>query len=472
MSLPDNLLNPIPGDNPSGESLRYTPVSKRDPTFFYDKIKEARREEEDVGEYNQEGKRAEFDVVIKLCVDAIASRSKDIQIAAWLAEALLKTERFPGFKEGLDLLRGMLENFWDSLYPELEDGDVELRAVPLDWIGQLGAAVRLSPLTGVKSPLTKSGFNWFEYKDSTRIPSEQDADSSESKRKARETAVQENKVLPEQFEEAFAATPKAFYRALAGDVDGLLEALQSLDEVCNEKFGSKGPSFSSLRTAFEEVNSAVRTLLKRKLELEPDPVAPSTEETAAESAAQRVAGAATSSAPARAGFVSLPSGMEAVAVEFAGREEALAQLLAAAHYLRRQRPSDPLPYLVLRAVRWGELRASGPELDPLIFEAPPIEVRQQLKRAVVVGNWAEVLETAESAVGMTCGRAWLDPHRYVVKACAQQGYDAVASAVKSQLRALLAEYPRLMDAVMLDDTGAANPETQAWLREEVLVQPG
>ena len=37
MPLRDDLLNPIPGDNPSGESLRYAPV--------FDKIKEARREE-------------------------------------------------------------------------------------------------------------------------------------------------------------------------------------------------------------------------------------------------------------------------------------------------------------------------------------------------------------------------------------------------------------------------------------------
>jgi len=38
MPLPDDLLNPIEGPNPSGANLRYNPV--------YDKIKEARREED------------------------------------------------------------------------------------------------------------------------------------------------------------------------------------------------------------------------------------------------------------------------------------------------------------------------------------------------------------------------------------------------------------------------------------------
>src|SRR5579875_2001867 len=144
MFLPDNLLNPIPGPNPSGESLRYTPVSKQDPTFFYDKIKEARREEEELeqGEWQHEVKKADSALVIKLATDALANRSKDLQIAAWLAEALLRKHRFAGFQEGLDLLRGLLENFWETLYPELEDGDAELRAAPLEWVGtRLGETI-------------------------------------------------------------------------------------------------------------------------------------------------------------------------------------------------------------------------------------------------------------------------------------------------------------------------------------------
>ena len=42
MPLPDNLLNPIPGENPSGEDLRYAPI--------YDQIKEARRAEDEAAQ--------------------------------------------------------------------------------------------------------------------------------------------------------------------------------------------------------------------------------------------------------------------------------------------------------------------------------------------------------------------------------------------------------------------------------------
>lgn len=462
MFLPDNLLSPIPGPNPSGENLRYAPVSKRDATYFYDKVKEARREEEDIGEYAQEGKKADFDQVIKLCTDALAERTKDLQVAAWLAESLLQTKRLAGFKEGLDLLNGLVENFWDTLYPELEDGDPELRGAPLEWIGQLGASVQLLPITEKKSGLTDTGFNWFEQKQASKIPTEEEAGSSDAKRKARDTGVQEGKVLPEQFEEAFAATPKAYYKELTADLTALQESLETFDETCKAKFGNANPGFGNLRTALEEVKASARSLLKRKLEIDPDPV----EAPPAAPGEAPAGGAPGTSAGAQAGTVRWNP--ELAGAQPGDREQAVACLIAAAQFLRQQEPSNPVSYLVLRGLRWGELRASGAELNPMICEGPPPELRQQMKRAALENNWTEVLAAAETAVALPCGRAWLDPHRYVVKACTEQGYHAVAAAVKSELRALLADYPGLIDAVLLDDTGAANPETQAWLRAEVL----
>ena len=75
----DELLQPIPGDNPSGADLRYDPV--------YDEIKEARRQEDDEapqGEWARERKIAEWPVVIKLATEVLANKSKDLQLAAWL----------------------------------------------------------------------------------------------------------------------------------------------------------------------------------------------------------------------------------------------------------------------------------------------------------------------------------------------------------------------------------------------------
>ena len=65
-----------------------------------------------------------------------------------------------GLADGLDLMRGLTENFWDSLYPELEDGDAEMRATPLEWDGRASGTPSSTPPSraaawtgsGTKSP--------------------------------------------------------------------------------------------------------------------------------------------------------------------------------------------------------------------------------------------------------------------------------------------------------------------------------
>src|SRR5687767_2072114 len=127
MPFRDDLLTPLPGANPSGENLRYAPV--------YDKIREARREDDDIaqGAWTRERKVADWAAVYKLTQEALATKSKDLQLAAWLTEAAVKREGFAGLVESLYLLRGLIDNFWDTLYPEVEDGDLEMRAAPLEW---------------------------------------------------------------------------------------------------------------------------------------------------------------------------------------------------------------------------------------------------------------------------------------------------------------------------------------------------
>ena len=58
----------------------------------------------------------------------LARRSKDLQVAAWLTEALTRTYGFPGLRDGLRVLRGLHEAFWETLHPQIEDGDLEFRA--------------------------------------------------------------------------------------------------------------------------------------------------------------------------------------------------------------------------------------------------------------------------------------------------------------------------------------------------------
>jgi len=143
--------------------------------------------------------------VIKLAGEALATKSKDLQVAAWLTEAMLRKEGFQGLKAGLELIQGLIETFWDTLYPELDDGDAEMRAAPLEWLGtRMDSALR-------SVPLTSQGATWFQFKESRVVGYEAAADT-DTKVEARNTAIAEGKTSGEEWDAAVAATRRRFMR--------------------------------------------------------------------------------------------------------------------------------------------------------------------------------------------------------------------------------------------------------------------
>jgi len=447
MPLPDDLLIPIEGPSPSGANLRYDPV--------YDKIKEARREEAQPppGMSEQDRKVSDNVQVIKLTTELLTKKTKDLQIAAWFTEASLKQRGFAGLKDGLALCHGLVEKFWDTLYPEIEDGDAESRGAPLGFVGtKLDLPLKLVPL------VEKAPYGLVDYQQSKEVVYEDQA-KTDDVRKRRAQHIKEGKLTPEAFDKAFEETPKKFYAQAEKEIDACLQGLASLKKLCNEKFGSEGPAFGPLQTSLETIRHPIHQFLQKKREKEPDPVevVPTAEGVpAAEGEAQ--GGAAS---PVRAGvFISVETSSEP-----ADRMDAIRKVAEAAAFLRRREPQSPASYLMLRGLRWGELRAAIDLADPTLLEAPPTELRRHLKKLLLDKKHEELLEAAESTMALPCSRAWLDLQRFVVEACdgLGSGYEAIARAIRSELKALITDIPQLLDATLMDETPAANAETRAWL---------
>ena len=459
MPLPDNLLNPIPGENPSGADLRYAPI--------YDQIKEARREEEESeqGEWVHEVKKADYPLVLKLTTEAIATQSKDLQLAAWLTDALVRIEGFAGLKQGLQLLQGLTTTFWDKVYPPLEDGDAELRATPLQWIGtSIGF-----PLRAV--PLNRAGHGWMDYTESRKIPTEAQADTEE-KASSRAKALSAGKLDPEVFDKSFAETPKAFYAGAEATLDESTKLLEAFDSLCRDKFGDASPGFTDLKKTLQEVRHTVHMLLQKKRETDPDPVEAQPEGGSGE-ASPAAAEAVSAETRGRAG--ASPAG---IVIPFADKEpverrEAITAVARAAAALRKLEPFSPAPYLMMRGLRWGELRAALSNQDMTLLEGPPTELRQHIKRLAIEGKWSEQLEATENSMSLPCSRGWLDLQKFAVDACAGLGsdYSGIAIAIRSELKTLVRDVPQALEVSLLDDTPAANSETQAWLRELVAETP-
>ena len=174
MPLADDLLNPIDGPNPSGADLRYEEI--------YGKIKEARREEAvpPPGMTESDRKVADNPLVIKLSTEALTKKTKDLWLAAWLTEAWVKQNGFGGLRDGLTLCHGLVEKFWDTLYPAIEDGDAEMRAAPLEFLG-----TRLEiPVKSVRL-VQKEPYGFTDVQESRKLGYEADAKSDEAKQAAR-----------------------------------------------------------------------------------------------------------------------------------------------------------------------------------------------------------------------------------------------------------------------------------------------
>jgi type VI secretion system protein ImpA len=452
MPLREDILAPIPGENPSGVDLRYETK-----LLVIDKLKEFRRQDDELeqGAWQSERKTANWPQALKLAQDTLATTSKNLQVAAYLAEALLQTERFAGLRQGLDLVYRLLSDYWDSLYPVIDPDDPETRedrATPLAWINtQLEFPIR-------STPINNAGHSTIAYKDS-RVVGYEDQAKTDKDRKTRNTMIENGKLAPEVFDKAFNETPKAFYAQAEKDLDACLELVAKLDSLCDEKLESDSPGFGKIKTALTDVRQVVHLLLDKKREKEPDPVeAPPPDESAAISAE-----------PGGESAEDLPAALS-VAVPLMGepadRRQAVSGIVAAAAFLRKKEPLSPAPYLLLRALRWGELRGAPRLPDSTLLEAPPTELRQQVKRLALAKRWAELLEAGEQAMAHPGSRAWLDLQRLSVAACHALGseYEPIATAIQSELRALLNDLPDLLDATLLDDTPAANPETKAWLQ--------
>ena len=161
-----------------------------------------------------------------------------------------------------------------------------------------------------------------------------------------------------------------------------------------------------------------------------------------------------------------------IGAELHSRDDAVMRVAAVARYLRQREPASPVPYLLLRAFRWGELRDAVDRPVAQILESPPARGSRLASPEFASCNWKQVLETAETAMSQGFGRGWLDIQRYAIRACEELGYKNAAKALRSELKALLTDMPELPNLILHDDTGSANPETIAWLRKEGFVAPG
>jgi type VI secretion system protein ImpA len=320
----DPLLAPISDEAPAGVWLRFEPV--------YDEIKRLRAEEDaglPQGVWQRDLKRADWPAVADLCTQVLTDTSKDLQIAAWLTEAWIHLHGFQGMERGARLLAGLCRRFWPDLYPLLaQEGDTEdnaARLAPIAW-----AAERLAlPLKRVQvtAPTGENSvpYGWQDWEDGLHLGNLARMDAAAAAKAEERGMVPQTRFLVSvSLTPAYSLVETA--REVAGALSGLIDLETALDGLCP----AAAPSLTPLRSVLTAIQAFVSRVLEERGEGAFAPVEP--EEGAADSAPAR---------PASAAILS--------------RAEAFQRLNEAADYLLRTEPHSPVPYLVRRAVSWGNL---------------------------------------------------------------------------------------------------------------------
>ncbi len=325
------LLAPVPGENPSGENLQYSGL--------HDEIREARRADDDVpqGEWVHELKVADWEKVAELAGESLAGKTKDLQIVAWLSEAAVYLHGFPGLRDSLKLAAGYLDGFWDTVHPEIDEGnDLEARANSLAWLDRQAAEAAR------KVPLTKRGgvnYSFFQWEESLQYdlpadPSKLSAEALAALEEKRARAQLEGKITGDEIRKAKSETRRAFYEQLAQDVNDAWAALKALDKAMDARFERQTPGLGALTKTLDGLRTLLDKVVKEKRIEEPDP---SDAAEGAEGEAAAGGGTGGAGGPIR------------------DREKALAQLAQVADYFRRTEPHSPVSYLVQRAITWGQM---------------------------------------------------------------------------------------------------------------------
>ncbi|NOX42502.1 MAG: type VI secretion system protein TssA [Gammaproteobacteria bacterium] len=125
MSLIDvkSLLKEVSTEVPCGENLEY------DPEFGEMQRTAQGKPEQQIGDTLIPAQEADSAKVLKKAVK-LFGRTKDLRVAVNLTQALIHTDGLTGLRDGLVLIQGLLESYWDAVHPRLdptENNDPTLR---------------------------------------------------------------------------------------------------------------------------------------------------------------------------------------------------------------------------------------------------------------------------------------------------------------------------------------------------------
>lgn len=304
---PDHWLRPISEDSPAGENLEYD-------AGFGELERAARgKEERRSGDEVLPAEPPRWREVVDQA-STLLDRTRDLRITFYLTHAALNIDGVAGLVAGLRLTHGLLQGFWDTVYPQLDKDDNDDPTLRMNSIAQLAGDDLLHSL--VRVPLAESRVAGRYGLRDVRLANG-------------EITAPEGETLPEAalVDAAFMDCDLDALRATAAAVHEASTELESISALLAERAGANSaPDLDALAKELRAIQAA----LKPRLEQRGVSVAPEGGQ----------AGAA-----GQAGQATIASG------EIRSRDDAVRAIDHISEYFRKNEPSSPVPLLLQRAKR-------------------------------------------------------------------------------------------------------------------------
>jgi len=147
----DGLLEPVSAEAPCGTDLEMT----GDADFFELGRLGQGKPEQQIGNTIIPASDPDWKQLQKKAIELLR-RSKDLRPAVELTRSLVRTDGWPGFAKGVGIIRGLVERYWEGLFPLLDpddDNDPQMRlSILRDLIAPAQLlAMRRTPLVASKT---------------------------------------------------------------------------------------------------------------------------------------------------------------------------------------------------------------------------------------------------------------------------------------------------------------------------------
>ncbi|MGD8568701.1 MAG: type VI secretion system protein TssA [Gammaproteobacteria bacterium] len=337
----DSLLQPISEESPAGVDLR----ADMSPTSTYNTLKDARNsaraaERKNVFDASDNTALNHWKTVLEIAPTVSANETKDLEITSWYIEALVRTHGFEGLLQGFRVLKGLITQYWDEVYPLPDEEGLETKVASITGLnGQGSEGVLIAPIRNI--PITQGGgvdFALWQYKQAVDIQKISDE-------KAREERINATGFSMDDIQHAVRETADTDVVMLKTTIAACLDEYRQISQLLDERCEELSPPTSNIINVLEDCTAAVNHLYKdRNIDVANDEQGEQPEE-ATES------GGSSKSTQTRVGG------------PIKSREDAFQQILEISAFFRKTEPHSPVSYVLEKAVKWGRM-----PLDQLIPE--------------------------------------------------------------------------------------------------------